>query len=229
MTHNYELRTIMTYTFKRKQVGLAVSCGLVLAISAGMASAQNDGYLTDQRGVVARSGYGLCWHTGYWTPALANVECDPDLMPKTMAAAEPAPPPVATPNPVAEKVTLDADALFGFDKAVLRPAGRAALDEFADQLKNMDTEAITAVGHTDRLGSAAYNQKLSEQRVAAVKAYLISKGIEPNRISTVGKGETQPVTKADECLGAKSAKVIACLQPDRRVEIEVVGVQAAAK
>jgi OOP family OmpA-OmpF porin len=93
----------------------------------------------------------------------------------------------------------------------------------------MNVEVITAVGHTDRLGSEAYNQKLSERRVAAVKAYLVSKGVEANRISTAGKGEMQPVTKANECLGAKSAKVIACLQPDRRVEIEVVGTQAATQ
>lgn len=224
----------MTYTFNKKQIGLAVSCALVLGMATGTASAQNDGYVTDQRGVVAKSGFGLCWRTGYWTPALANAECDPDLMPKSMAAAELAPPPVAAakpaaPQPVAGKVRLDADALFDFNKAVLRPAGRTALDEFVGKLKSMNPEVITAVGHTDRLGSEVYNQKLSEQRVAAVKDYLVGKGIEPNRISTAGKGEMQPVTKAEDCPGAKSAKVITCLQPDRRVEIEVVGTQAATK
>jgi len=82
---------------------------------------------------------------------------------------------------------------------------------------------ITAVGHADRFGSEAYNQRLSEQRVAAVKTYLVGKGIDPNRIRTEGKGETQPVTKTAECAGASGAKLIACLQPDRRVEVEVVG------
>ena len=80
-----------------------------------------------------------------------------------------------------------------------------------------------AVGHTDRFGSAAYNQRLSEQRVEAVKTYLVGQGIESNRIRTEGKGETQPVTKPGECDGSESAKVIACLQPDRRVEVDVVG------
>jgi OOP family OmpA-OmpF porin len=124
-------------------------------------------------------------------------------------------------------VTLDADALFDFDKAVLRPAGRAALDDFVGKIKGIDPEMIMAVGHTDRFGSAAYNQRLSEQRVEAVKTYLVGKGIETNRIRTEGKGETQPVTKAGACDGSESAKMIACLQPDRRVEVEVVGTRIA--
>ena len=124
-------------------------------------------------------------------------------------------------------MTLDADALFDFDKTVLRPAGRAALDDFVGEIKGIDPEMIMAVGHTDRFGSEAYNQRLSEQRVEAVKTYLVSKDIEPNRIRAEGKGETQPVTKAGECDGSQSAKVIACLQPDRRVEVEVVGTRTA--
>ena len=136
-----------------------------------------------------------------------------------------------TPEPlrkaVTERVTLDPDALFDVDKAVLRPAGRAALDDFAGKIKGIDPEMIMAVGHTDRFGSEAYNQRLSDQRVEAVKTYLVSKGIEPNRIRTEGKGETQPVTKTGECDASKSAKVIACLQPDRRVEVEVVGTRSA--
>jgi len=82
---------------------------------------------------------------------------------------------------------------------------------------------IIAVGHTDRLGSDAYNQKLSERRAASVKTYLVSKGIDANRVYTEGKGEKNPVTKADQCPGPKSKKVIECLQPDRRVDIELIG------
>ncbi len=82
---------------------------------------------------------------------------------------------------------------------------------------------ITAVGHADRFGSDSYNQSLSERRAMAVKTYLMGKGIADNRIYAEGKGEKQPVTRADECKGGKTAKVIACLQPDRRVEIEVIG------
>ena len=223
----------MTCTYSKKQIALAVSCALTLGVLSFTASAATDpadtAYLTDSRGAAVKSGSGLCWHTNYG-PSTTNSECD--AAPAVVAkAAEPAAKPVAavTPAPVAAarptggKVTLDADALFDFDKAVLRPAGRAALDDFVTKSKEMNPEVIMAVGHTDRLGSDAYNQRLSEQRVAAVRTYLLSRGIASDRLHTEGKGETQPITKADECKGPKSAKVIACLQPDRRVDIEVIG------
>lgn len=226
----------MTYAFTKKQITLAVSCALALGLVAGAAKAQSnpskEGYVIDTRGEVVKSGTGLCWHTNYWTPALAIAECDPDLVASAPAAtiAQPAPralpPPVAAapaPRPAAERVKLDADTLFDFDKAVLRPAGREALDDFVSKSKDIKPEVIMAVGHADRFGTDNYNQNLSEQRAAAVATYLRSKGIDADRIQTEGRGETQPVTTADECLGAKTAKVIACLQPDRRVDIEVVG------
>lgn len=183
------------------------------------------GYVIDQRGNVAKSGTGLCWRTGYWTPALAIAECDPDLVKKEAPKAAPAAPvaPVATPKPSAEKLTLAADTLFDFNKAVLRPAGKAELDKLVEQVKTIKLEVVIAVGHADRFGSAAYNQKLSEKRAAAVKEYLVSKGVEANRVYTEGKGKSQPKTKPNECKGPKSKKVIECLQPDRRVEIEVIG------
>jgi OOP family OmpA-OmpF porin len=161
---------------------------------------------------------------------MAIEECDPDLMPKIVAAAQPAPTPApakATPKPAAEKITLAADTLFDFDKATLRPEGVRALDDLMFRIKDITPEVIIAVGHADRFGSDDYNQKLSEKRAATVKDYLIGKGLEANRVHTEGKGEKQPVTKADQCLGAKSKKVIECLQPDRRVEIEVVGTKTA--
>jgi OOP family OmpA-OmpF porin len=99
----------------------------------------------------------------------------------------------------------------------------AGADDFLIKIKDINPETIMAVGHADRFGSDDYNQRLSEKRVESVKAYLVGKGIEPNRMNTEGKGESQPVTKSGECDGTKSAKVIACLQPDRRVEVEVVG------
>ena len=192
------------------------------------------GYVIDQRGEVVRSGtYGatpgndhLCWRDGYWTPALAIAECDPDLVKKEVAAPEAkaaAAPVVAPVKPVAEKITLAADALFDFDKAVLRDEGKSKLYDLASKAKILKIEVILAVGHADRFGKPAYNQKLSERRAAAVKDYLVSKGIETNRVYTEGKGSTQPFTKPDECKGPKSKKVIACLQPDRRVNIEVIG------
>lgn len=186
------------------------------------------GYVIDQRGFVAKSGTGLCWRTGYWTPAMAIAECDADLAKKPEApkAAAPAAAPAPAPKPAAKKVTLAADTLFDFDKATLRPAGTASLDKLVNDIKNIKLEVIIAAGHADRIGNDKYNQKLSERRAAAVKAYLVSKGVEANRIYSEGKGEKQPVT-GDKCgkSEAKSKKLIECLQPDRRVEIEVIGTQ----
>ena len=227
----------MKTSFARKQIGTAVICAMAMGIASGMAMAQagttdKSGYLTDQRNDVVKSGTGLCWRTGYWTPAMAIEECDPDLVKKPVAqlaqkAVGAVVPPVVAPKPAAQRVRLNADTLFDFNKADLRPAGQAALDDFVATTRNIQPEVIMAVGHADRFGSESYNQRLSEQRAAAVKTYLLGKGIEANRIQTEGRGETQPVTKAGDCPGAKSAKVIACLQPDRRVDIEVVGTTIA--
>ena len=189
------------------------------------------GYVIDQRGYVAKSGFGLCWRTNYWTPAMAIEECDPDLVKKDApVAAKSAGPvavaPAAVVAPSAAKVKFGADALFDFNKATLRAEGKAKLDKLVLDIKPIKLEVIIAVGHTDRLGSDAYNQKLSEKRAAAVKDYLVAKGVVADRVYAEGKGEKQPVTKADDCKGPKSKKVIDCLQADRRVEIEVIGTQA---
>ena len=208
---------------------------LVLALLAGIgfsAVAQERVYLIDQRDVVAKSGFGLCWRTGYWTPAAAakdaaGCECDKDLLPKEACApadksAAPSAPAAAV-KPAGEKITVAADALFDFNKAVLRPEGKAKLDELVSKAKAIKLEVILAVGHTDRIGGDAYNQKLSEKRAAAVKEYLVAKGIEANRVYTEGKGKSQPVT-GDTCKGNKKTKaLIDCLQPDRRVDIELIG------
>ena len=208
---------------------------LAVALLAGIgfsAVAQERVYVIDQRDTVVKSGFGLCWRDGYWTPAAAaadkaGCECDKDLLPAGTCepkAAAPAPAaPAAAVKPTAEKVTVAADALFDFNKAVLRPEGKAKLDELAAKAKAVKLEVVLAVGHTDRIGSDAYNQKLSEKRAAAVKAYLVSKGIEANRVYTEGKGKKQPVT-GNKCVGNKKTKaLIDCLQPDRRVDIEVIG------
>jgi OOP family OmpA-OmpF porin len=144
---------------------LKITLLVTLGMSASVALAQvpnNDGYLFDTRGAVAKSGFGLCWKTTRWTPAMAVAECDPELVKKP----EPPKPaaPAATPKPAAQKVTLAADALFDFDKAVLRSEGKAKLDDVTGKLKGMKLEVIIAVGHTDRIGSDKYNQKLSEKR-----------------------------------------------------------------
>lgn len=225
----------MINKFVKKSVLLALAAGLTAG--ATLAQAQVRVYATDQRDVVAKSGFGLCWRTGYWTPAAAaqdkaGCECDKDLLPKEVCEPKPAGAVVAPSDrggvkPTGEKVTLAADTLFDFDKAVLRPEGKAKLDEVVEKAKGLKLEVILAVGHTDRIGKDAYNQKLSEKRAAAVKEYLVSKGIEANRVYTEGKGEKQPVT-GDKCkkMGAESGKnkkLVDCLQPDRRVDLEVIG------
>jgi len=170
----------------------------------------------------------LCWRNANWTPATAAKGCDGALVAAAPApapaAAAPAPaaPPVARPAPApqppaATKVTYAADAFFDFDKAVLKPEGKAKLDDLVGKVKGINLEVIIAVGHTDSVGSDTYNQKLSVRRAESVKAYLVSKGIEKNRVYTEGKGEKQPV--ADNKTSEGRAK-------NRRVEIEVVGTRA---
>lgn len=225
----------MINKFIKKTVLLALATGL--STTAILSQAQERVYAVDQRGAVAKSGFGLCWRTGYWTPAAAakdpaGCECDKDLLPKEVCEPKAAPivptgGQAQPPKPTGEKVTLAADALFDFNKAVLRPEGKAKLDEVAAKAKDIKLEVILAVGHTDRIGKDAYNQKLSEKRAAAVKEYLVSKGIEANRVYTEGKGKKQPVT-GDKCkkMGAESGKnkkLVDCLQPDRRVDVEVIG------
>jgi OmpA-OmpF porin, OOP family len=154
---------------------------------------------------------------------------------KPAAAPAPAPTPAPRaveapkPKPVAEKVTFSTDVLFDFDRAVIKPEGQQKLDELQGRMRGVSVEVVIAIGHADRLGGDAYNQRLSVRRADAVKAYLTSKGTEQNRVYTEGKGKKQPVS-GDKCKAMgndrKNAKLIECLQPDRRVEIEVIGTRA---
>ena len=171
----------------------------------------------------------LCWRDGTWTPATGLQGCDGVPPPPAPPAPVPAPAPRAAPAPGApapapapavvaaptsEKVTFAADAFFDFDKAVLKPEGRAKLDDLVSKMSGLNLEVIIAVGHTDSVGGDAYNQKLSIKRAEAVKSYLVGKGVEKNRVYTEGKGKKQPV--ADNKTAEGRAK-------NRRVEIEVVG------
>ena len=136
------------------------------------------------------------------------------------------PAPVAAPaEPVPQRVSFSAESLFGFDASTVKPEGRAELDKFARDLTGTNYQTVVVEGHTDRLGSDAYNQKLSEERAMAVKNYLVTNGrLDSSKISAVGKGETQPVTKPEDCKGnSRTAALVACLQPDRRVDVEVTG------
>ena len=190
-------------------------------------------------GTVWKNGTNeLCWRDSGWTPATAAPECDgaikpppppapaprvvppppppppPAVVPAPVVRPAPPPPPPPPPAPVSEKVTFAADAFFDTGKSVLKPDAQAKLADLVDKTKGVNLEVIIAVGHTDTVGSAAYNQKLSIARAESVKKFLTSKGIETNRVYTEGKGFSQPV--ADNKTAEGRSK-------NRRVEVEVVG------
>ena len=224
-------------------VAMAVASGAAIAQSKDIPGAKNaPAYVLDQRGNVVVDPFGLCWRTPWWTPQLAAIDgpqgagcqcdkaaidaalgvqvCTPPPPPPPPAPAKvappppPPPPPPAPAKPVSEKVTFAADALFDFDKYVIRPDARAKLDDLVSKLAGVNLEVIVAVGHTDSIGTEAYNLALSKRRADAVKQYLVSKGIEANRIYTEGKGESQPVADNRTAEGR---------QKNRRVEVEVIG------
>ena len=201
---------------KKPWMSLLIAAAAALSLNA--AAQTKDGHWTQGvGGPVWKNSVGQCWKTTWWTPAMAIEECDPDLLQKPIVTPPPPPPaakPAPKPKPVAEKVTLAADVLFDFDKAVLKSEGKSKLDDLANRIKGINLEVVIAIGHTDSIGSDAYNQKLSVRRAESVKSYLVSKGVEPNRIYTEGKGEKQPVA---------SNKTKDGRQKNRRVEIEVIG------
>ena len=219
----------------------SLAFALTLMGFAAATSANDVGNWTSSAGEVWKNTPGECWRTGFWTPANALPGCDgaitekpkvmvqpdpvypaPEVNPEPVPVAAPAPAPAAAAAPapapapaaVSSKVTYAADAFFDFDKSVIKPEGKAKLDDLVGKIKAINLEVIIAVGHTDSVGSDAYNQQLSLRRSQAVKAYLVSKGIDNTRIYTEGKGEKQPV--ADNKTKEGRAK-------NRRVEIEVVG------
>ena len=191
------------------------------AALATAAVAQNVDNWRNANGDVWKNSTGQCWRNANWTPATAVKDCDGAVAaPAAAPAPKAAPAPAAAPAPqapAASKVTYAADTFFDFDKSVLKPAGKAKLDDLVGKVKGINLEVIIAVGHTDSVGNDAYNQKLSVRRAESVKAYLVTKGIEKNRIYTEGKGEKQPVADNKTKEGREK---------NRRVEIEVVGTRA---
>jgi OOP family OmpA-OmpF porin len=182
------------------------------------------------KGDVDLFSVGLLYRFGGKTPAPAPYVAAPQPAPApaVVAAAPPPPPPKPAPvvaPPAPRKVTFSADSLFAFDQSTIKPEGKQHLDKLSADLRGTSYDVISVTGHTDRLGTSAYNQGLSTRRAEMVKSYLTdSAGIPAGKISARGAGETQPVTKPGECPGQKvSKKLIECLQPDRRVEVEVTG------
>jgi Outer membrane protein and related peptidoglycan-associated (lipo)proteins len=191
---------------KPSKFALAIAFAAVTA--SGAATAQTIDNWRGAFGDVWKNGTNeLCWRDAFWTPATGIPGCD-----GVPVAQAPAPAPA--PTPTATKVVFNADTFFDFDKDTLKPEGRQLLDQVVSQVQSINLETIIAVGHTDWTGPEAYNQRLSERRAASVKNYLVSKGIDPNRIYTEGKGESEPI--ADNRTREGRAK-------NRRVEIEIVG------
>lgn len=216
---------------------LLLAATVSLAWSAGAQTVDN--WKSGDGALVWKNGTNeLCWRDSNWTPATAHPDCDGAIKPLPPVVAQalapaPAPAPVTTPapapapapmpapapvvaTPAVQARTLQASALFDFDRAVLKPAGKAALDGLVADLSKLDVETVIAVGHTDATGSDRYNQGLSIRRVEAVKAYLVSKGVPADRIKTEGKGEADPVASNQTREGRAQ---------NRRVEVEVVGTQ----
>jgi OOP family OmpA-OmpF porin len=190
---------------KPSKFALALAFAAVTA--TGAASAQTVDNWRNPFGNVWKNGTNeLCWRDAFWTPATGIPGCDG--VPVAQAARP------AAPTPMANKVVFNADTFFDFDKSTLKPEGRKLLDQVATQARSIDLETIIAVGHTDSIGTEKYNLGLSQRRAASVKAYLVSKGIDPNRVYTEGKGEANPIA---------TNKTAAGRAQNRRVEIEIVG------
>jgi len=193
------------------------------------ADARNAAGTVDADGTIGNTLFNLGGIFRFGAPAPVVAEPTPEPTPAPLAAVEPAPAPAPAPvapapvcKPQNETVTVSAEKLFGFDKANLREEGRKVLEETAAKIKaNPEITAVIVTGHTDRIGSDAYNQKLSERRAKQVADYLIAQGVDSNIITSEGKGKTEPVVQCD---GKKvSKKLISCLQPNRRVDIRAEG------
>ena len=177
---------------------------VLLSAVAFLALAQGTpGYVTDGSGQIVKTGSGLCLHTGTWTTADAVKGCDP------VKEVERKP------------VTINGDVLFEFDSAALTAAGQAALDRLLPTVVPGST--VTVVGHTDRIGTAAYNLKLSQHRAGAVADYLNAKSGFKSKFVTQGVGATQPTEGTQLCTGMKNfERFKSCLAPDRRVVITII-------
>ncbi len=203
---------------KISQIILATAAVLLTSGFAHSQTVDNNWQAGGNLHVRSGADSSLCWNNNFWTPATATAECGgpkpvAEVMPPKAAPA-PTPTPPAPPVVSNSKITFLADALFDFDKSVLKPEGIAKLNDLIGKLKQINTEVIIVVGHTDNIGTAAYNKKLSVRRAEAVKAYFMKNGIEASKVFTEGKGFAEPVSSNKTSTGRAI---------NRRAVIEVVG------
>ena len=223
-----------------------VVSAVLCAAGASHAQSVKDAYVQDGRGVIVRSAPGdagtgnLCWRSGTWTPALAIAECDPDISPRparkpvaavpppapvappalTPAPVKPAAPPAPPARPCGFTVILGADETFAFNRALLKPAARSRLDALIARAADCArVDQVVVTGHADRIGRVASNERLSRARAETVATYLASRGLPPATVH--GAGNSVPIAACAESLSRRD--LIACLAPNRRVEIEIRG------
>ncbi len=211
-------------------IGALLSVALLgtMGVTQAQQAKSNDNWQSG--GTQLRSGAdaSLCWRDANWTPATAAADCDGALKPPAPApaprAAAPAPAPRPAPAPApavtSTKVTLLSDALFDFDKSVIKPEGTKKLSDLTAKLKGVTVEVIIVIGYTDSVGSLKYNKALSLRRAEAVKAFLVKNGVEANRVYTEGKAFADPV--GDNKTAAGRAL-------NRRTVVEVVGTRPVGK
>jgi OOP family OmpA-OmpF porin len=192
---------------------------LLIAAIGLLAEGVSAGYLVSSNGEVARNSYGECWHTGSWTPDDAIVGCDGVVAEVPVVVVVPTPvEPVKPPVKQLERVTLDAETYFAFDKASLKPGAVDKLDRLIGEIKASEgVDRILVTGHADRIGAADYNQALSERRARSVRDYLVDRIGSADRIETLGKGESQPIAA---CPNLAGDRLITCLAPNRRVDVD---------
>lgn len=227
--------TVLNPNPSKKETNLKVGLGVQYDFTESLAMrAEIERYRINDavgnKGDIDLVSIGLVYRFGAKAPAVtprAAMAPEPVVVAAAPAAPQPVvlPPPPPPPPPAPKKVTFTSDSLFDFNKSDVKPAGKQVLDKFVADLNGVNYEVILVTGHTDRIGSHAYNMKLSTLRAEAVSNYLVQiAGIPAGKVSAKGVNGSDPVTKDGECVGQKPSKaLIACLQPDRRVEVEVSG------
>ena len=215
------------------KIGGLVAAMMLAVSGASFAADPVSPYVHSSDATIVKSAYGLCWRTGFWTPALAEAQgvggegctCDADILGAAACTAKKVA--AAPAAKAAEKVTFSADMLFNFNKSTLKDEGKAVIDELVSRLAGVDVEVILTTGYADRIGSDTYNQKLSAARAESVKAYLVSKGVDAKLIQTEGRGELDPVVNCPDPSAKGQVKnfreLVQCLAPNRRAVVEVVG------